>query len=251
MENLMITTAVKEKDAMIQLALQLSCEWNVPYIKRQKQTIQQLIKQFGNVLIVYSDKLEYVHEDGTKLFFHPNTAVIRIRQGYDPLSELVGSGKTILDCTMGLAGDSIVMAYYHNHVTAIEYDPIIYTVVKHGLKQFKDVEETVQKAMHRIDCVHDNFSNYLKQQNSDSVDIVYFDPMFSETIKESKNIQGIQSRQKYVALTQDDINEAKRVCKECVMIKAHFRDDVFERFGFQRHVRENTKFHYGVWKKLQ
>lgn len=249
MQRLVVTTAVKAKEDMLEMAHYLSNQWKIPFISRQKKTIQQLTAQYGNVFVVYSDKLEYIHDDGTRLFFHPNTAVIRIKSGRDPLATLVGSQKVILDCTMGLAGDSIVMAAQNNQVVAVEHDPIIYTIVQHGLTYFTEVSEAIKKAMHSITCVHDDFFNYLIQADDNSVDVVYFDPMFIEKIAESQNFSGVQIRQSFEPLSDLAIEHAKRVCRESVIIKAHFRDPIFERLGFERLIRPNTKFHYGIWRK--
>jgi hypothetical protein len=42
------------------------------------------------------------------------------------------------------------------------------------------------------------------------------------------------------------LREAKRVARKKIIIKAHFRDKVFEIYGFKQFVRPNQKFHYGV-----
>ena len=47
-------------------------------------------------------------------------------------------------------------------------------------------------------------------------------------------------------LTEEWLNEAKRVAREKIIIKAHFRDTVFEELGFERQIRPNQKLHYGV-----
>ena len=39
---------------------------------------------------------------------------------------------------------------------------------------------------------------------------------------------------------------AKRVARQKIIIKAHFRDTVFEELGFERQIRPNQKLHYGV-----
>lgn len=249
MEKFIISTAVKVKETQIEEARRLSRQWKVPYIERQKLTVNQLHQQYGNVFIVYSDRYEYLAVDGSRLFFHPNTAVIRIKSGKDPLTELVGTHKKVLDCTMGLAGDSIVMSFAHNHVTSLEHDSVIFEIVKKGLVHFDDVDDTIYQAMQKIVPIETDFVTYLKAQDDNSFDVVYFDPMFTHVIVESKNINGIKSRQSNQSLTQEIIMHAKRVTKEKVIIKAHYKDDVFERLGFKRIVRENTKFHYGVIQK--
>ena len=70
--------------------------------------------------------------------------------------------------------------------------------------------------------------------------------MFSETIKESENLQAIKPLANGSRLTEEWLNEAKRVAREKIIIKAHFRDTVFEGLGFERQIRPNQKLHYGV-----
>ena len=41
------------------------------------------------------------------------------------------------------------------------------------------------------------------------------------------------------------IKEASRVGKDKIIIKAHFRDNIFEKYNFTRIIRKNTKFHFG------
>lgn len=245
MSRFIITTAVKATATQMKQAEQFAKQWQVPYITRQKATLEQLRQKYGSLFIVYANRYEYLHHDGVRLFFHPSTAVVRIKNGYDPLVELVGTKKTVLDCTMGLANDSLVMAYYNNDVIALEKDNIIYTIVSNGLKQFDDVSTDIKQAMSSITCIHSDYEVYLSQALDNSVDIVYFDPMFSHTIQESTTINGIKTRQNREILTANVLSHAKRVAREKVIIKAHYRDDVFERFGFERLVRVNTKFHYG------
>ena len=44
---------------------------------------------------------------------------------------------------------------------------------------------------------------------------------------------------------EEFLEECKRVAREKIILKAHFRDPVFENFGFTRHIRPYQKFHFG------
>lgn len=50
--------------------------------------------------------------------------------------------------------------------------------------------------------------------------------MFSETIKESENLNAIKPLANGSRLTREWLDEAKRVGRERIIIKAHFRDSV-------------------------
>jgi len=72
------------------------------------------------------------------------------------------------------------------------------------------------------------------------------DPMFTEEIKEASNFSPVRGAANKSQLTEEWVKEAKRVASKAVVLKAHFRSADFERFGFTRRVRPNTKFHFGV-----
>ena len=54
----------------------------------------------------------------------------------------------------------------------------------------------------------------MKSQADYSFDIIYADPMFSETIKESENLQAIKPLANGSRLTEEWLKEAKRVARE-------------------------------------
>lgn len=251
MENIIITTNVKESDTLIKQAKKISINLNIPYIQRNKMTITSLLNQYSEVFVVYENKYEYINHHG-KLFFHPNTAFLRIkgqRLNYnnEPLLQLIGSTpKKILDLTMGLAGDSIVMSYYKHSVTALESNPIIHCIVSHGLHHYQTMDLSFNLAMQNIQTICTDNLLYLKNQPDNSVDIIYLDPMFQYNIKESTQLNILSTLANGTTITDDLLIECRRVAKEKIIIKAHFKDDIFEKFKFTRIVRPNIKFHFGV-----
>ena len=93
---------------------------------------------------------------------------------------------------------------------------------------------------HNYDCI-----DYLKKSPDNTFDIIYFDPMFSHTIKESENLLGLTPLADKNFRYKEFIKEASRVGKDKIIIKAHFRDNIFEKYNFTRIIRKNTKFHFG------
>ena len=147
---------------------------------------------------------------------------------------------------MGLASDSLVIAAAGNQVTALESQDVIFQVVSRGLATYQTDDKQLEKAMRSIKAIKSDSLSFLKSQADNSFDIIYADPMFSETIKESENLEAIKPLANGSRLTREWLNEAKRVAREKIIIKAHFRDTVFEELGFERQVRPNQKLHYGV-----
>ena len=78
---------------------------------------------------------------------------------------------------------------------------------------------------------------------------MYVDPMFSAPIDESTNFSPLRQVGAHYSLTEEWVEQALRVCNSRVVVKDRFDSQVFERFGFNRHVRPNTKFHFGFIEK--
>lgn len=242
-----VTTSLGMDETLVTSAWAIADYFQVEYVERKKRSIKQLKQQYGAVLVLSHDGLVLEQLNGERFFFHPDTAQLRIKSNRDPLLELVGrSPKTICDCTMGLATDSIVMASAGHQVTAIESSPLIAFIVGQGLKKTDTGYDLLTAAMRSITVVVKENITFLRQQPSNSFDILYFDPMFSELIPESHNLAGLSALANPSPLTKEVLEEAKRVAKEKILLKAHFRDRIFEEYGFTRLIRPNQKFHYGV-----
>ena len=243
---MIITTSLRENEALIARAQELAYELGVDYQPRRKLSLAKCLERFGAFYLLYKDRLSFVNANASELSFHPDTAVLRIKAPHDALISLLGqSSKSILDTTMGLASDSLVMTAVGNRVTALESQEVIFQVVSRGLATYQTDDKRLEKAMRSIKAVKSDSLTFLKSQADHSFDIIYADPMFSETIKESENLHAIKPLANGSRLTREWLDEAKRVAREKIIIKAHFRDPIFEELGFERQVRPNQKLHYG------
>lgn len=243
-----VTTSLRMNQTLVLRAQKIATLLSLDYQDRRKRSVQSILAktEADAVLVVYQGQLVLEEINGRRFFFHPDTAILRIKSGRDPLLELLGPNKqTVLDCTMGLASDSIVLASAGHQVTALESSLLIHFMVSRGLKEFDSGNEVVNQAMRSIQTIWTDNLTYLKELADLSVDVIYLDPMFSQEITESDNLGGLKPFANYSALSEEILVEAKRVAKEKIILKAYFRDAVFERFGFTRHVRPNQKFHYG------
>lgn len=243
---MIVTTSLGMDEGLVYRARLIASELGIEYKERKKQSVRKMLGTYEAVLVLYKDKLILEQRGGQVLFFHPDTAMLRIKSGRDPLLELLGKEKqSIIDCTMGLGSDSIVLASAGHRVTALESSKLVHFIVSRGLQDFDSGLQEVNRAMKSIQTIWTDSLTYLKGQKDKSVDVIYFDPMFSEEIKESQNLSGLSTLADRSRLTEEIVYEAKRVARKKLIIKAHFRDQVFEEFGFKRHVRPNQKFHYG------
>ena len=246
MKNIIITTSVKTTPQLNTKAQNLANELNLKYIIRNKKTIKQLLESSQGVLVVYKNKLSYFEND-SEFFFHLDTTALKIKNSdNEPLVEIIDKEKQkVLDCTMGLAGDSILLSYYGHNVTSLEKNKIIHLITSNGLKHYISPNEEINKAMRKIITYNYDCIDYLKSTPDNSFDIVYFDPMFSHNIKESENLSGITPLADKSFPYEEFIKEASRIGKDKIIIKAHFKDNIFEKYNFTRIVRKNTKFHFG------
>ena len=245
MNNFIITTNVKTSQHLIDTANNLAKKFGVKVVPRQKKTIKELITCYEKILVVYKDKYVYYEKD-VKLFFHPDTAMFRIKNNNDVLCEILKDCTSVFDATLGLGRDSIVLSYNDKKVVACESSEIIYFITSTGLKNYKTENEKLNSAMKKITCYKENSLDFLKKMPDNSFDAVYFDPMFQENIKESENLTALKKVADNNYLTTELLDQAKRVAKKKIVLKAHFKDSTFEKFNFWRRVRENTKFHYGI-----
>ena len=242
-----VTTSSRVTEALEKEALEVAAVLELDYVERKKRSLARLQELYGDVLLVTKEGLVLEYASGQSFAFHPDTAILRVKAPRDPLIDLVGSDKRfILDTTMGLASDSIVLSFAGHEVLALESQPVIHTIVARGLQSFDTGNSVINQAMRRIRTRCINSLTFLKNQPDQSFDIIYCDPMFSESITESENLSGLKPLANYQAFSEDFLAECKRVAREKIILKAHFRDTVFEEFGFTRHIRPYQKFHFGT-----
>ncbi|TYR80892.1 hypothetical protein FZC66_11105 [Priestia megaterium] len=255
--KLIVTTAGRTDEKMIEQAKSVAYDLHVPFVKRQKHSIEHIkATTEADVIVVGKERVElHIQGESDSIFFHPNSSMFRVKRllrgESDPFLEAaqLRKGMSMLDCTLGLASDSILASVAvgeEGKVTGIEGNRFIAYLVKQGLKSWKSEVEEMNEAMKRIIVIHQTFEAYLRCCEDNSFDVVYFDPMFQEEIEESDGIKGIKNLALYTALTEETINEAKRVAKRRVVLKDHWKSRRFEQHGFTVYKRKTAKFHYGI-----
>lgn len=258
---MLVTTAGRTNEQMIEKAKNVASELNVLYIPRKKQSVERIQAQNnGDCIVIGKNRLElYPYGETEPFFFHPNSAMFRIKRllkgEHDPFIEAaeLREGMSLLDCTLGLASDSIVASFVvgeSGSVTGIEANPYLAYIVEDGLRMWDSGSTEMNNAMERIIVHHSNSYDYLLTQPDVSVDCVYFDPMFEEPVLESDGIKALGRFAIYDDLDEGIINEALRVARKRVILKDHFRSERFEKYGFDVFRRKTAKFHYGVKEKL-
>jgi hypothetical protein len=255
-----VTTAGRTNQQMIEKAMENAEQLKVSYIPRQKKSIYRLQKESNSeCIVVGKERLELFHKDAAQpFFFHPNSAMFRIKRlargEHDPFAEAsqLTKGMTFLDCTLGLASDSIVASFLvgdEGAVTGTEGQKILAYIVREELKSWDSEFPIMNDAMTRINVIYSRAIDYLNTLPDNSIDCVYFDPMFDESILESDGIKALGRFALYEDLTKETIEEALRVSKGRVLLKDHYKSFRFEQYGFHVFRRKTAKFHFGIIDK--
>lgn len=249
-------TTTREADESLSLkAKNIANDLNISYIDRGNYSIKKTILKtgFDYLLIVEKDKVVIKGEDST-LFWHPNMSELKIKSISDgnkePLIEAtkLEDGNCILDCTLGLAGDSLVFsAVVGNRGTVVgtEVNKYIAYLSKEGLENYKG--ETISN----IKVINESYEDYLLKQPDNSFDIVYFDPMFKEGNLKSTTINSFRAFAEHKVLTKSILKEALRVCKKRVVIKERQGFNDFKSLGIEKYYgsKKTGSIIYGIIEK--
>ena len=243
MTRFIVTTTRKPDAASETFAEELSLRLGRKFVRREDFSFEALRKIHGveNILLVKKNSLSVLTAEG-ELFFHPNTAHLRIKnlrggEGDRLIDALkISEGSKVLDCTLGLGSDAVVESFIvgaAGRVVALEVNPLIFTVVSHGLKNFSEDSPPILEAMRRVEVIHADCKDFLKTCAENSFDAVYFDPMFRRPIQKSSGLNPIRPLADNRPLTEEIIREARRVAKFRVVMKEHSGSTEFERLGFK------------------
>lgn len=257
---MIITTTKAAGTITAQKAEALAVRWGASYQQRNKRSIKKWLLETGEAIYVAGDEADIFYPPNSRngFFFHPSMAKLRAKrvldEGRDPLVEAAGisEGMSVLDCTLGLGSDSIVLsaaAGKTGQVQALEKTKEIEEVVKKGLQQWKQPDLLLNEAMQRIRTVHADYSEWLREAPEASWDVVYFDPMFHEALAESSSMEPLREAASYGGLQTADVREALRVCRKRVVFKEHTRSPVWNTFPEAVRKKSHAAFAYGILEK--
>jgi len=106
----------------------------------------------------------------------------------------------VVDATAGLAGDSFVMACLGANVIMLERNPVLALMIDEALHSASqgvgNEDEELQSIVNQMQLIHLDSISWLRQQENDSQEVVYLDPMFPERRKKAavkKEMQMLQS----------------------------------------------------------
>lgn len=257
---MIVTTCLRPNKLLTKQAEEIAADLMSEIVARKEYSLDELYNKWQHsILVVGKNRLEW-YENGQAVpyFFHPNSSVFRIRRilkgEHDPFCDasLLTNGDTLLDCTLGMASDSIVASFVvgeSGKVVGLEKNPIIAYMTAEGLQTNKQNIADWITITSRIHVEHDDYKNYLSNLKDESFDVVYFDPMFEANIEGSNGISGLKVLAEYDDLSSEIIKQAIRVARKRVVLKDHFRSDRFKKYGFTQLIRKSAEFHFGYIEK--
>lgn len=255
--NTIVTTAGRPDDESMALAAFACQTLGATFEPRKKRSVRKMSEAFqANIIVAGKNRYDYyAYGVEEPFFFHPNSAAFRLKRiargEAEPFLEAtqLQLGDTVLDCTLGLAADAMLAAYIvgeTGRIVGLEVNPNVAFIVGQGMQTYDTTELPLTACMRQIEVVQSEAVRYLKTLPANAFDVVYMDPMFEEAIEESNNFEALRLAGEHVTLTDEWVQEAKRVAKKRVVLKAHFRSEWFMKYHFQQYERVTAKFHYGV-----
>ncbi|MDG5789033.1 class I SAM-dependent methyltransferase [Evansella sp. AB-P1] len=252
-----VTTAGRPSLYTIVQAKEIARKLAIPYVERNKRSVSALIKNYKvGVIVVGKDKVSFQSEtDEQPFFFHPNSAMFRAKRWLksmdDPFIQAcrLEEGDYFFDGTLGLGSDAILASLAvgdSGKVIGTELSPIIAFIVQNGLQTYESPVTAINLALRRITVLHMSYMDCLKNMANNSMDVVYFDPMFENKVVGSDGLDKMRALTTITPLTKETIVEAKRVASKRIVLKDHFRSERFSQFDFNVDVRPSATYHFGT-----
>ncbi|NLN27727.1 MAG: class I SAM-dependent methyltransferase [Firmicutes bacterium] len=232
----LITTTRDPRAEQVREARSLAERTGQTYVERSVGSLTRLYEAARHagpsgakgILVVHRDEYTVWLPEGLTFRYHPGMAVHRIKSlaqgGHDPMISAMelGPGERVLDCTAGLCSDALVASFAvgpEGAVQAVESSlPVALTVAK-GLRTYECERKDVTAPMRRIRLVAARSDEVLRELPDGAFDVVYFDPMFHEPVRESTGIAPLRYLADPSPVSAALLTEAARVARRSVVIK--------------------------------
>ena len=159
------------------------------------------------------------------------------------------NGDRLLDCTCGLGADAITGAHItgdEGFVLALESSPLLALLAGRGMESYTHQSHIeVTQAMRRVNIKNACYQDVLSKLPDKSFDVVYFDPMFKNSIQKANGIELVRLWANYETPTLEDIKHAKRIANRSVLLKDSNSNKLLNLFDFNI-VKVGRHFSYGI-----
>ena len=250
-----VTCSARADGTLYQQAIAIAQELDCIYWDRPEGRLSDFIHDRGLVaLVVVGQHDIVVHTPHARLRHHPNAAVLRVvnmlhdrRDTFVELAQLT-PGDHLIDCTCGMGADAIAASHAvgtGGSVHALESSPLLALLARCGMQRYQHPNHgAVTAAMRRVRVSNTRYQDMLPTYPDNCVDVVYFDPMFCQTVTDSNGLDLVRTFAHFGRPQQDDIAEAKRVARRCVLMKDQIPGRTLQALGFSV-VKKARRFCYG------
>lgn len=248
--NGIVTTPRKQEESEAE-AQRTAQRCGLPFIPRGDTSIESLFKSHRvSAIYIVGNGGRWIQTPQGRVAFHEGTAVLRTREDSspDPLITSMGLKPTdnVLDATLGLGVDALVTAYSlgSGTVTGIECNPMLEDMVRIGMKAGRFTRDRLRIAAGRISTVCADHQTYLANAADKSFDIVYFDPMFVESVEGSAAVRKLRCFAEGGSVDDATVKQARRVARRRVVLKGRrgFNEDI----SYDRVIPSGKSIFYGI-----
>lgn len=248
-----VTTSIDAHEVVFAQNIAQANNWE--YISRAEISTLENIND--KIIVIEKHKISLRLGDSL-LFFHPGLSVLRIKNiisgNKDRFLEAcqLQSGSSFLDCTVGLASDSLVASYTVGRtgkVVGLEAIPEIALITKHGLSNFQNKDNYLKEAAKRIEIINIEANEFFIENGNERFDCVYFDPMFTKPNLASSGMNMLRPFAFHKELTINEIETALKFATKCVVVKEMSINKLKELEPSEILGGKNAKIFYGRWNK--
>lgn len=202
-----------------------AAEWALPFLLREEgQSVEKLLQTIENIVFFRGDGVSLLNSQGA-IRFTPGMAMLRLKRMEEGLPQPdhllkwgeIRSGDSVLDCTMGLAQDTLVLARAvgpNGKVVGIERSLAIFAVVSEGLSKWPLSAESCP-----IETRWGDSHDLLSRLPDRSFDVVFFDPMFERPRRSAPAFELLREHACRDELNPMVLEQARRVARRWVVIK--------------------------------
>ncbi|GGJ04306.1 hypothetical protein GCM10010885_11970 [Alicyclobacillus cellulosilyticus] len=259
-ERAIVTTPWHDTPQACAHAQALAAWFACAYVPRRRRSIARLCEEEAASVVIVAEtmpKLYHARAPEEPLFFHPGTAQTRLvavdRGQGDRLLRVarVRPGDVVVDATLGRGLDALVLAAGvgpHGRVIGLESSWALYRLFAYAKAHPGGAFPHLRALWPRIEPVWAEHTAWLARQPADSVDVVYFDPMFQRPLVGGTSIDAARAFTNPSPLAAAAFAEAQRVARRCVVVKERPQSTVWEQLGLVPD-KPRAPFAFGVWWK--
>lgn len=253
-KNFYVTTSDKPNRRQVDKAKRLAEELSAPYLDKRRSILANRESHHDFYYVVERNRV-LIRRQSDIFFFHPSSAKMRMRNWNHGQNEYLldafqlSGGERILDLTLGLGSDAILMGGFlrEGQVIGLESSLHIYTIVRYGLQDYVDPADWINESMKRITPIHADYKTYLRTTPDKSFDLVYCDPMFDHPVMRSSGLNPIRPFANHEGVSEEDIEEMRRVSRGRIVFKTLIRDRLLGQIPVNRvYGSKSSGILYGV-----